>query len=688
MDKVTKIKIKLGQNSYSDPIPIGTNAENVVMSNGETLETVIGGVSATTDGSIKQQLDGLKDAVGGPIPVSTVAEMNEDTTRAYLYTGNETGYTYGNWYYYDGSNWTSGGQYLSNIVTIDDTLNVSGAAADAATVGAAIANVETVIDSALDGTSTNPVQNKVVTEELTDLKSAINTKVSYNEAEHYTETIVLPYDDFSAGTLKSDGTVESSDTFSVSDYIDIHNAEKVYRYGTTTRYRIEKYAVYDSSHTLLEYHAATTNYEFETYAGRSDVVSYDISNQGAYYIRIVINKSYTALNYAIYYVNDTADYTLYGNFYAANIVRDEQDIESNTDKISLLNIENLRNKNFIILKTGDTVQNNTYINPETGVVSTGDNYYNYVTTDYIPVESGVEYTFLNSHSVTMYDASQTRLGALTSSSLNVDYLFDYTFPQTIEYIRITFTKANLNGSYGVCRKITDPSVVCLGDSIFGLNPDIFDVPSRAQEKCGIQIANCAFGGTTASTHGDTDYAPFSFHNLADDIYDEDFTDIVAKGNLARYYTRHTDNLENVEWDGVKIVTIAYGTNDWNFNKTLDNSENKYDVTTFCGALRYGIEKILTKYPHIIIVLFSPIWRLVDEASVDTTPNGNSVYLREFVSAVKDIAEEYHLPYYDHFDIGLNTLTVNTFLRDGTHLTYTDGVDLLGTKVGAEINSIM
>lgn len=47
---------------------------------------------------------------GTPIPVSTVAEMT-DTTKIYLYAGNETGYVFGNWYYYGDDSWVEGGTY-------------------------------------------------------------------------------------------------------------------------------------------------------------------------------------------------------------------------------------------------------------------------------------------------------------------------------------------------------------------------------------------------------------------------------------------------------------------------------------------------------------------------------------------------------------------------------------------------
>jgi hypothetical protein len=50
-----------------------------------------------------------------PKPVSLVANMT-DTTKTYVYTGSENGYTSGNWYYYNGSAWTSGGVYQATAL--------------------------------------------------------------------------------------------------------------------------------------------------------------------------------------------------------------------------------------------------------------------------------------------------------------------------------------------------------------------------------------------------------------------------------------------------------------------------------------------------------------------------------------------------------------------------------------------
>lgn len=72
---------------------------------------------ANADTNLSNQITALQAAVGAPLVAATVAGMT-DTTKVYVYTGSESGYTNGNWYYYDGTAWVSGGTY--NSVAIGD----------------------------------------------------------------------------------------------------------------------------------------------------------------------------------------------------------------------------------------------------------------------------------------------------------------------------------------------------------------------------------------------------------------------------------------------------------------------------------------------------------------------------------------------------------------------------------------
>lgn len=89
----------------------------------------------------KAALDGAMAAVGGPLTASTVAQMT-DKTKVYVYTGSQSGYTSGHWYYWNGSAWTDGGVYQATAVETDKNLTVADMAADGKATGDAITELK------------------------------------------------------------------------------------------------------------------------------------------------------------------------------------------------------------------------------------------------------------------------------------------------------------------------------------------------------------------------------------------------------------------------------------------------------------------------------------------------------------------------------------------------------------------
>lgn len=104
-------------------------------------------------------------AIGAPLVASTVADMT-DEEKVYVYTGSETGYTAGNWYYYDGEDWVSGGVYNATAVVTDKTLSLEDEAADAKAVGDALENKANV-DGAYEDLVAGQLLSKVGVEEKT-----------------------------------------------------------------------------------------------------------------------------------------------------------------------------------------------------------------------------------------------------------------------------------------------------------------------------------------------------------------------------------------------------------------------------------------------------------------------------------------------------------------------------------------
>lgn len=58
-----------------------------------------------------------------------------DHSKIYVYTGSQSGYINGHWYYYSGSAWADGGVYNETALETDKTLTVSNSAADAKVTG-------------------------------------------------------------------------------------------------------------------------------------------------------------------------------------------------------------------------------------------------------------------------------------------------------------------------------------------------------------------------------------------------------------------------------------------------------------------------------------------------------------------------------------------------------------------------
>lgn len=113
-----------------------------------------------------------KSEVGSPLVASTVAEMT-DTSKVYVYVGSESGYTSGNWYYYNGSAWTSGGVYNSTAFETDETLAVPGMAADAKAVGDALAEVQVDTDTTLSQSGV-PADAKATGDEIGEIEGKVS----------------------------------------------------------------------------------------------------------------------------------------------------------------------------------------------------------------------------------------------------------------------------------------------------------------------------------------------------------------------------------------------------------------------------------------------------------------------------------------------------------------------------------
>lgn len=129
---------------FEERVGLAINSAEVALAQAQTaVETAV-----TSAESAQEASDTAQEAVteariryGSPL-TANLAENMVEQNRVYVYTGSETGYTTGHWYYYDGSAWTDGGVYNGSAVNTDMTLTQVGIPADAKATGDEISQIK------------------------------------------------------------------------------------------------------------------------------------------------------------------------------------------------------------------------------------------------------------------------------------------------------------------------------------------------------------------------------------------------------------------------------------------------------------------------------------------------------------------------------------------------------------------
>lgn len=115
MDKLTAIKIKYDDGTYSDEIPVSVLAENVEWDSTHTLVDVLGSIDVDVTGTIQDQISQLfnEKVSASELNKYVASQLNIDVTKWLNDNVNPVG----------------------SAITIDKSLNIEGSAADAKIVG-------------------------------------------------------------------------------------------------------------------------------------------------------------------------------------------------------------------------------------------------------------------------------------------------------------------------------------------------------------------------------------------------------------------------------------------------------------------------------------------------------------------------------------------------------------------------
>ncbi|MBE6685780.1 MAG: SGNH/GDSL hydrolase family protein [Ruminococcaceae bacterium] len=241
------------------------------------------------------------------------------------------------------------------------------------------------------------------------------------------------------------------------------------------------------------------------------------------------------------------------------------------------------------------------------------------------------------------------------------------------------------------KPLVGKKVICFGDSLFGRTRDETSALYKTAQITGADLYNVGFGGTSMSRLGSGAYSYFSFPALVDSIISNTWTNQDNNVSTVEHWSEQLEKLRVIDFSNVDIVVLHYGTNDFaGGDRSIDNASDIDDITSICGGLRYGLNKMLTAYPQIKFYISVPVFRYWgSEGSYsypDTYTNAKGNTLLDVIEGLRKVAIEYNLPVIDgYYGMGINKLNAAYYLADQTHHNIA-GMKLFGEFIAAQLSS--
>lgn len=302
--------------------------------------------------------------------------------------------------------------------------------------------------------------------------------------------------------------------------------------------------------------------------------------------------------------------------------------------------------------------------------------------------NGNEVTW-NTSSISYYFWSDPAYLRVTVKSSNAIVTINEAIEETVTEQMVLKSNVKVkedNFAFPVAKPIlANKKVAVFGDSIIGLTRDDTSIPAYASAYAGGTFYNLGFGGCRMSVHPTTGYAAFSMWALADAITTGNYTTQDAQASSGQdYFPAQLALLKSINFNSIDDIVIHYGTNDFGGSVPIDNAADDDDTSTLCGALRYSIRKIQSVFPKIHIFISVPIYRMWGTVGAENYTNSLSKKLIEYVSALKEVAQEFNLPVIDGYStMGVNSINDNAYSTDGTHLN-DYGRKIFGEIIGGKI----
>ena len=312
----------------------------------------------------------------------------------------------------------------------------------------------------------------------------------------------------------------------------------------------------------------------------------------------------------------------------------------------------------------------------------------YRTTQYIPISAGETFTYKIAHGTTLpiiafYSTTDTASYVSANSVIGVagytsgtytapaDGFLRFVYHTSYTDSIVIFTdempdnvKKNIKKNY-----VSDLNILCMGDSIFGNDGEIV---ANLATFTGANVINGAFGGSRVSNRGGTDqFQYFDGINLVHALVTNNWTnqDNAATALESSYPWLRTRlaTLKSVDLSTLDVITFDWGTNDYAAGALIG------DITS---AYTSVIDDIQQYYPHIRILIITPIWRYFGSKSENRNGDNyvvNVSTLKEIASAIDSHAQDMHievLQMYQKMPLSYNTADLYFDSGSDVHLNTT------------------
>lgn len=233
------------------------------------------------------------------------------------------------------------------------------------------------------------------------------------------------------------------------------------------------------------------------------------------------------------------------------------------------------------------------------------------------------------------------------------------------------------------------TVLCLGNTLLIQEPDGISIADMIDNLDNTEVINlgCYHSQITdaLNAYGTNEVTYWQANYLYDVVYalvNKDYSLQKESLDNGGYVEEAFYNLlTTVDLDEVDTVLIIYNSDDYRFASVLYDPEDKYNTSTFEGALRASITTLQEAYPHLRIVVGSPYLHGViaeDNVAPATMINFGNGNLSEYVMREYNIAMECCVSFIDNYFGLINEENMNYYCN--VDVISGEGVELIGNHI--------